>query len=599
MKENKSMIKFYQSSEYPLSTFQTYSSFLSVSKKKSKRKIEDPYKKKYVLTDIPILPENYKTKSDIIMNDYKYEGQEEEFAKLLKNSSKILYKKEQEEVMKYMNRTKLFNSSNSSTCNYLTEATKHNLLDESTLKVHILTEGFKNPLQSLDLIKKNRIIYESMLKNFGSREKLVFMQTASKMNRRLYDKSISSKVKITTMIPKLQEQTAPLQNGTEIQLVNNELHKHLSSMKLLSMNNLSADKKEVLFHCSYQYSSKNFPESREQFSWSYEGEGGDMVLFGGLLSNKSNVMWKLDHINLEWLKETPENLSANLRYGHTGVLHHKRFFLFGGKFAHCPIMADLEVYNLETHLWSTPTVYTLNVLKLRRNHIACNVGQHMFIHGGISENEEYLNDCFLLTFSPIKWNTCAISPDSDPPHLAWHSCCVVLPAEIRLSNKLNVYKIPELAIGRRIISRVRERGIYVFGGRSSEDGPILNDLWIVRLGKKPLDWIKVSTNGQGPSPRYATTLNYYEDGNFVIVHGGRNDYSSDTFALDDTYILELSRLDWMRVVTTFDTRHLSALSRCAHSAIVYTNKLLVFGGMNSENYLGSALFIIDLGNKYN
>ena len=63
-------------------------------------------------------------------------------------------------------------------------------------------------------------------------------------------------------------------------------------------------------------------------------------------------------------------------------------------------------------------------------------------------------------------------------------------------------------------------------------------------------------------------MNFYEPGNYVIIHGGRNDFSSDSFALRDTYLLELNKLEWIRVNIFFDTPSTKIYNRCGHSAIV-------------------------------
>lgn len=65
-------------------------------------------------------------------------------------------------------------------------------------------------------------------------------------------------------------------------------------------------------------------------------------------------------------------------------------------------------------------------------------------------------------------------------------------------------------------------------------------------------------------------MNYYEAGNYVIIHGGRNDQSNDSFALNDTYILELSKLCWYRIDLYSDTKDFNVFNRCGHSAVVYS-----------------------------
>ena len=74
-------------------------------------------------------------------------------------------------------------------------------------------------------------------------------------------------------------------------------------------------------------------------------------------------------------------------------------------------------------------------------------------------------------------------------------------------------------------------------------------------------------SGKPPSARYLHTLNYYEDGNYLILYGGRNDFDSDNFALDDIYLLELTKLEWIKVRVYSDTP-ISIYSRCGHCAVV-------------------------------
>lgn len=110
----------------------------------------------------------------------------------------------------------------------------------------------------------------------------------------------------------------------------------------------------------------------------------------------------------------------------------------------------------------------------------------------------------------------------------------------------------------------------MFGGRNKEEGGICNDVWVLRLGKKPLEWVKLDTLGMPPSPRYLHSQNYYEQGNYVIIHGGRTDTSPDNFALNDTYVLELSRLEWKGVKIYSDFNSFSVFNRCGHGAIVHS-----------------------------
>lgn len=83
--------------------------------------------------------------------------------------------------------------------------------------------------------------------------------------------------------------------------------------------------------------------------------------------------------------------------------------------------------------------------------------------------------------------------------------------------------------------------------------------------------MKAETHGIPPQPRYAHTMNFYEEGNYIIIHGGRNDYSNDLFALNDTWVLELQRLDWIKVNLLFDSPPTRVYNRCGHGTMIFSN----------------------------
>lgn len=126
----------------------------------------------------------------------------------------------------------------------------------------------------------------------------------------------------------------------------------------------------------YVYPNKTFPEGREQFSLSYDGTSA--LIYGGLISNKSNLIWKLDPLNLTWTKEDQDfSTSIVSRFGHTANLYQKKVYVFGGrtKLNNYFYIPDLEIYNLEDKTWFSPILYTKSTLKLRRNHVSLLVGE--------------------------------------------------------------------------------------------------------------------------------------------------------------------------------------------------------------------------------
>ena len=93
-------------------------------------------------------------------------------------------------------------------------------------------------------------------------------------------------------------------------------------------------------------------------------------------------------------------------------------------------------------------------------------------------------------------------------------------------------------------------------------------------------------------------MNYYDKGNILIIHGGRNDTVSETSALSDTFVFDLENFEWMQVTLYSQLPKFKVLSRCGHQSAIYGNKMIILGGMNNNNYVGSSLFIVNLDFSY-
>ena len=165
------------------------------------------------------------------------------------------------------------------------------------------------------------------------------------------------------------------------------------------------------------------------------------------------------------------------------------------------------------------------------------------------------------------------------------------------NHKFSIYSYPNLEPG-EVNNLIKEKGIYIFGWKTKEEGGSSNQLWILVTGKKLLEWVQPQTKGKPPSPRYFHSMSFYEKGNFLIIHGGRNDAMSESSALNDTYVFDLENFDWLKVELYSELKGFKVLNRCGHQSVVYSNKLIIVGGMNNNNYLGSALMIVNLDFSY-
>ena len=458
--------------------------------------------------------------------------------------------------------------------------------DQSKLKITIPEQEYPNPFQSLGVIKSNRFLYDEICKDYLYRQSDLFNKKIVDIQR--HKNKFGGGIKM----PKIH--------------ISASINKGLFDIPIIDMSDKKGKEHTGIAHLPqsgnlklftyYKYPNKNFPEGREQFSLFMKGN--EIIISGGITTNmKTLTIWGLNLDKLEWTK-IPINGFANNRYGHTAIFHQNKIYFFGGriKYQKMSLLCGLEVFSLSDGIFTVPSVGKLYP-EQRRNHSAELLGNQIFIFGGINNANEILNDCYLLNLNPIKWMTCIISKFTPGPKVYGHSSCVAIPREMLKNHKFSIYSYPELAPG-KVNNLIKEKGIYIFGGKTKDEGGLSNQLWILITGKKPLEWVQPQTKGKPPSPRYFHSMSFYERGNFLIVHGGRNDAMSESSALNDTYVFDLENFDWLKVELYSEMRDFKVLNRCGHQSVVYSNKLIVVGGMNNNNYLGSSLMIVNLDFSY-
>ena len=460
------------------------------------------------------------------------------------------------------------------------------LNEQSQLKVMIPEQEYPNPFQSLGVIKSNRFLYDEISKDYLYRQSDLF-------NRKIKDIQKYKSKFGTIKMPKIQVSESNNKGMFDIPLIDltdkkNKEHEGITHI-------LPQSGRLKLF-AYYKYPNKNLPEGREQFSLFMKGN--DIIISGGITTNmKVLTIWGLNLEKLEWTKINTNGF-ANNRYGHTGIFYQNKIYFFGGKIKYQKSSSTLglEVFSLSDGQFSIPSAGKLNP-EPRRNHIAELLGGQIFIYGGINNSNEILNDSYLLNLNPLKWVPTSISRFTPGPKVYGHSSCVVIPKDILNSHKFSIYSYPELEPG-KVNNLIKEKGIYIFGGKMKEEGGLSNQLWILITGKKTLEWVQPQTKGKTPTPRYFHSMSFYEKGNFLIIHGGRNDLMSESSALNDTYIFDLENFDWLKVELYSEIRGFKVLNRCGHQSVIYSNKLIIVGGMNNNNYLGSSLLIVNLDFSY-
>ncbi len=518
--------------------------------------------------------DDYISKMDLSLTKYQltYINNEELGENEIGPNEKYMTKDDTKLIKKIYDRNKLNNSKDLSSKN-----------EDSNLKIIVSEPDYPNPFQSLGVIKHNNHIFNEISRDYLYRQSDLFNKQIRNIQK--YEKK--HKIKM----PKISVGSSNV--GFDIPVVDLTDKKSKDISTALPHIPQSGNLKLLAY---YKYPNKNFPEGREQFSVFLRTN--EIFISGGISSNmKSLSIWSLNLEKLEWKKLQTNGLMAN-RYGHTGVIYQNKIIFFGGKtkYLNMSYLCGLEIYSMTDYTFNSPSVGKLSP-ETRKNHIAELLGSQMFIHGGLNESNEILNDCYLLNISTLKWNICSINKYTPAPKLYGHSSCIVIPHVLLFHHKFSIYSYPNLEPG-KMSNLIKEKGIYVFGGKSKEESSLSNQLWILITGKKPMEWVQPETKGKPPSPRYFHSMNYYEKGNFVIIHGGRNDTMSESSALNDTYIFDLENFDWVKITLYSQLAGFKILSRCGHQSVIFANKMIIVGGMNNNNYLGSSLFIVNLDFSY-
>ena len=459
------------------------------------------------------------------------------------------------------------------------------LRNNSVSSYKISVNGFNfynNPNESLTTINNNNDIFNEINKDCLARQRILFeknIQALEKINKK-------SNIKM----PKIKIFNSSSKMRADIPVINliNENYKNEED----SFPKLSRIDEELELFSFFIYPSKNFPEGKEQFSLCSKGKY--LYLSGGLSTNMKQLpIWLLNMETLEWNKLLLKNTTYS-RFGHTSIYYQNKIYFFGGtlKIEKSSLLTSLEIFSF--HDKSFVVSESKGGPCKRKNHIAELIGNTMLIHGGLDEEDQILDDCFILNLLTLKWFIPVINLNTPHPKVYGHSSCLVVPNSVITNSAFSVYKIPDVEYVSKKGKKNIQKGLYIFGGKTREINGLTNNLWILLLGQIPLQWIKPETKGIQPSPRYYHSMNYYEKSNYIIIHGGRNDNLSSSCALDDTFILELVNLNWIKIKLYSNNDNFKVISRFGHNSSIFSNKLIIFGGMNNNNYIGSSLFIINL-----
>ncbi len=135
----------------------------------------------------------------------------------------------------------------------------------------------------------------------------------------------------------------------------------------------------------------------------------------------------------------------------------------------------------------------------------------MVVHGGIGDSGKTLNETIFLEFNNLKWNKLD-NRGTRSPYLSSHCSEFVLENERAYNNSYHIYRGSNLIENSNIIKKIEYEGIYIFGG-IDEEGIFKNDVFVLRVGRKPCEWIHLKIRGNPPLPRASAKLNF----TFLII----------------------------------------------------------------------------------
>ena len=319
------------------------------------------------------------------------------------------------------------------------------------------------------------------------------------------------------------------------------------------------------------------PEAREGASM--VGYNNTLYLIGGLSSSILNQVLTLSLLDFKWVKQEQFSHKLEPIFGHSCVFYDSQFLIVGGMSDYNDLTRKRECLNIIRSL--NPATIQMGymathgvIYEYRKYHSCVVYGKHLLLYGGLNPKNNILDSCITLNLIRHRWRNVDTTGDR-PMHLAGHSACAVYSP----GTYASLFRVSNPS------SSIFLQGIYCFGGYDF-NYKANNTLYVLRPGKRPLVWVKPSTTGNPPSPRYYHTMLWNEHINSLVIYGGRNDETGVSYA--DVHILRLENLMWIRAIITGNP----PAPRSSHSASMLSKKMYVFGGVSNGKFCQSETMVM-------
>ena len=436
---------------------------------------------------------------------------------------------------------------------------------------------FKNPVKSEKKLRLNRQIYSSISKLRVFQQKEGYSKCLDNIDR------LSNTINRMPRIREVKSNNGNKFNkcdNSENKLYDEESLPNLQASNFEKNNKMSREQlfSELIFGVDYIKIVKNKPGARSLFSINIIDN--KLVLFGGISWDRFCDVWICDlKNNFSWSKVSINESNEPVpRSGHTAVVYRNDIVIYGGStpaFYNKP-REDILFFSMRTKRFIEEKAVNRNEVPKRRNHIAIATSCYMMVHGGIDEFDNYLGDEHLLDLQSLIWYPLE-SRGTRPGQLAYHTVELVAAPDKLNHINYHFYRTPDLPVNKNLVKKIKHEGIYLFGG--IDQNKVYNsNLYVLKIGKRPCEWVKPITNGKGPIGRSHSSLTFYSELNLLFVHGGSNDVHK--VILDDLLMLDLESMNWIRpkCSTNLQIRH-------EHRAFVFNEQLLILGGTSGTKFL--------------
>ena len=322
------------------------------------------------------------------------------------------------------------------------------------------------------------------------------------------------------------------------------------------------------------------PNSRIDFSISkFDNK---IYLYGGFSSKIYNELWTYNIDTNKWNKIKYKDKEEPIpRKGHTSLIIKNNMFIYGGESNKENISEDILAYNLILNKFYYPKVHKKKKINQRKGHIMVGTNQTFLIQGGMDIRTLVIeNSAFIYNIIENYWEK--LEYIGKPlPYRAYHCAALVNSFSKSTLSSYTFYSLPN-DLSDEIKKKIKYEGIYIFGG-INEKKMYCNDLYVIKIGKKPCINIKPKIAGKPPEPRIHAKMLFIENYYFIIIHGG---IQTDQNFCDNIVVFNLENFNWIKpIIDEERSTEKRLIGRIKHEIFFNDEKLYIFGGLGDENLL--------------